>query len=245
MCRIVLPEYIRPIRVSSSTAATSLSCCTLRVQASVSPRSSASRYASGVARNAVPHQIASAPSASAATSPRPSTMPPAAIVLVGAIASATCGTSASVPIRPVWPPASVPCATTASTLAAATRRALRVLPTSPITFIPCACASGTIQPGLPSPDANTGTRSSRITSTCLRKYSCVSGGRSGSFDGSGISNSRFRLSTYIRCSAVISISRSSRLPESAIEEGSSRSTPNGLSVSERTLAIISASSSGV
>ena len=65
--------------------------------------------------NRVPTQIASAPSANDAASPRPSNNPPAATTGTRAeTASTTCGTSAIVATSPVCPPASVPCATTKS-----------------------------------------------------------------------------------------------------------------------------------
>ena len=68
---------------------------------SCSARTIASRYAgaavaSGVAMKRVPTTAPCAPSASAATTPRPSTMPPAATTGIFT-ASTTCGTSASVP----------------------------------------------------------------------------------------------------------------------------------------------------
>src|SRR5439155_19496031 len=67
---------------------------------------------------------AHAPSDSAATTPRASPMPPAAMTGTGAIASTTRGTSTIVATPPAtWPPASAPCAMTASTPASTARRA--------------------------------------------------------------------------------------------------------------------------
>src|SRR5229473_2115470 len=72
-------------------------------------------YASWLATRRVPTQTASAPRASAATTPRPSAMPPAAMTRTGAMASTTAGTSVrTVPVLRLCPPASVPCTTTAS-----------------------------------------------------------------------------------------------------------------------------------
>ena len=64
----------------------------------------------------VPAVFTSAPSANAASMPRPVAMPPAAISGI-VIAARTCGTSAIVAVssRPLCPPASNPSATTAST----------------------------------------------------------------------------------------------------------------------------------
>lgn len=111
--------------------------------------------------------------------------------------------------------------------------------------MPCACASGTIQAGSPNPLAKTGTFSSSVTATCLRKYSCVGGMKYGRCFAFGSLNSRRSSSTNCRCSSGICASKSSWLPLSASDEGTSRSTPNGLSVSDRTVAIMPESSSGL
>ena len=77
----------------------------------------------------VPIHTPSAPSARAAASPRPSTMPPAATTGTWSpTASATWGTSAMVATRPVWPPASVPWATTMSQPAWTAATVWRTLP---------------------------------------------------------------------------------------------------------------------
>src|SRR5947199_213026 len=86
--------------------------------------------ASGVARNRVPRTTPSAPSASAATTPRASAIPPAATTGVGATASTTRGTRTIVATWPAtWPPASTPCATMTSTPARAACRAAATDPT--------------------------------------------------------------------------------------------------------------------
>ena len=75
-----------------------------------------STSASAVAWNRVPMSAPAAPSASAAATPRPSAIPPAASTGVGAARSTTTGTNGSVdrPRRAPCPPASVPCATITS-----------------------------------------------------------------------------------------------------------------------------------
>src|SRR6266849_5812912 len=75
--------------------------------------------ASRVAMKRVPIQTPAAPSASAATNPRPSARPPAATTRRGATASTTAGVSTTPPTRPVWPPPSWPCAMITSTSLAA------------------------------------------------------------------------------------------------------------------------------
>src|ERR1700749_1009228 len=69
---------------------------------------------SGVAQNLVPSTTPWAPSISAAATPRPSVIPPAASTGTGATASTTAGTSGSVDRRLPCPPASVPWATITS-----------------------------------------------------------------------------------------------------------------------------------
>lgn len=75
-----------------------------------------STSASVVAWKRVPIKAPAAPSASAAATPRPSAIPPAARTGVGAARSATSGTNGIVdrPRRAPCPPASVPCATMTS-----------------------------------------------------------------------------------------------------------------------------------
>ena len=79
-------------------------------------RCSGAAFDSSQARNAVPICAAAAPSFSAAATPRPSAMPPAAMTGTFTV-STTCGISASVPVRQSsgsrrnetrWPPASKP-----------------------------------------------------------------------------------------------------------------------------------------
>ena len=77
----------------------------------------------------VPTQMPSAPRLSAAASPRPSKIPPAATTGIAPfIASTIIGTSGIVATRPVWPPASVPCATTTSQPASSARLACSTFP---------------------------------------------------------------------------------------------------------------------
>jgi hypothetical protein len=76
-----------------------------------------------VAQNLVPITAPWAPSISAAATPRPSVIPPAASTGTGATASATAGTSGRVDRRLPCPPASVPWATITSAPAATACRA--------------------------------------------------------------------------------------------------------------------------
>ena len=80
-----------------------------------------------VSRKRVPIATPAAPYASAATRPRPSKNPPAAITGMST-ASTTCGSSSVVATAPVWPPPSPPCTITASTPHAATFSAWRRAP---------------------------------------------------------------------------------------------------------------------
>ena len=83
--------------------------------------------ASGVAQNRVPISAAPAPSISAAASPLPSAMPPAAATGTGDTASTTAGTSGRVARSAPCPPASVPWATTIwAPFAAASRASFSV-----------------------------------------------------------------------------------------------------------------------
>ena len=75
----------------------------------------------------MPIAMPAAPYASAATSPRPSKKPPAAITGMST-ASTTWGSSSVVGTGPVWPPPSPPCTITASTPHAATFSAWRRAP---------------------------------------------------------------------------------------------------------------------
>ena len=73
-------------------------------------------WASGVIKNRVPIQTPAAPIESAAASPLPSKIPPAATTGTRpATASTTWGTSTVVATEPVWPPASPPWAMMKST----------------------------------------------------------------------------------------------------------------------------------
>ena len=81
-----------------------------------------------------------APSASAATRPRPSATPPAASTGTPPAASTTCGTSANVGTVPVWPPESEPCAITTSTPASTAASASAAVSQRWKTIAPAACA---------------------------------------------------------------------------------------------------------
>ncbi len=75
----------------------------------------------------MPIATPAAPHAIAATRPRPSVKPPAAMTGMST-ASTTCGSSSDVGTVPVWPPPSAPCAMTASTPHSATFSACRRAP---------------------------------------------------------------------------------------------------------------------
>ena len=83
----------------------------------------------------MPIAMPAAPYASAATSPRPSKKPPAAITGMST-ASTTCGSSSVVGTGPVWPPPSPPCTITASAPHAATFSAWRRAPIDGTTAMP-------------------------------------------------------------------------------------------------------------
>ncbi len=105
--------------------------------------------------NRVPTHTPSAPSASAAASPRPSTMPPAATTGTRSpTASTTWGTRANVATLPVWPPASVPWATTRSQPASTAAMAWRTFPHMFTTTSPCSWQRSTTSRGTPSPATN-------------------------------------------------------------------------------------------
>ena len=97
--------------IVSSSSASTITCLYM-----------APAWASAEAMKRVPIHAPCAPSASAAASPRPSTIEPAAITGIFT-ASTICGISARPAMRPVCPPASVPCATTASSPPASAERA--------------------------------------------------------------------------------------------------------------------------
>ena len=101
---------------------------------------------SRVATKRVPIRMPAAPSASAATRPRPSAMPPAAMTGTET-ASTICGMRAMLPMAPVsgdaglakvarCPPASLPWATTASQPRATTVRASSAVAIIAITAMP-------------------------------------------------------------------------------------------------------------
>ena len=129
---------------------------------------------SRVATKRVPSRTPLAPRASAATSPRPSTIPTDATTGMET-ASMTWRTSAIVPTQTAssergftqaerCPPASLPWATTMFTPLAATVRASAAVVTIAMTLIPSAWHSRVIaRPGSPSPMDQTAGRSSRIT----------------------------------------------------------------------------------
>ena len=119
-----MPRAGRPVKILVRVVLLSCACFS-------AARCSAEVLASGVSRKAVPICTPAAPSASAATMPRPSPMPPAAITGTFT-ASTTCGTSAIVPAwramssfrnMPRWPPASLPWAMTASQPCPSSQRA--------------------------------------------------------------------------------------------------------------------------
>ena len=83
--------------------------------------------ASTEARKRVPTFAPCPPSTSAAASPRPSAMPPAASTGTGLTASTTWGSSGSVPTAPPAPPASPPWAMMMSTPRRAARSACRTV----------------------------------------------------------------------------------------------------------------------
>src|SRR5215207_2624070 len=70
------------------------------------------------ARKRVPTSAPWAPRASAAATPRPSAIPPAATTGTAPARSTSSGTSTIVPSQPPWPPASPPWATSTSAPAA-------------------------------------------------------------------------------------------------------------------------------
>ena len=85
--------------------------------------------------------IASAPYTSAATRPRPSKKPPAAITGTRpCTASTTCGSRMVVGTEPVWPPPSPPCTSTASTPHSSTFSAWRLAPIDGTTSTPPSCS---------------------------------------------------------------------------------------------------------
>jgi hypothetical protein len=88
-----------------------------------------------VSRNLVPIAIPAAPQASAATSPRPSKNPPAAITGMST-AAASWGMSRLVGTAPTWPPPSPPVAITASMPHPAAFSACRRAPTEAIVTTP-------------------------------------------------------------------------------------------------------------
>ena len=114
--------------------------------------------------NRVPIWMPSAPSAKAASIPRPVAMPPAAISGI-ATACRTWGTSTIVVVssRPLWPPASKPSATTASTPACWLFRANFVLEITCATLHPASCRRAVQVFGLPAEVNTAGTRSSMMT----------------------------------------------------------------------------------
>ena len=100
----------------------------------------------------VPTQMPSAPRDSAAASPRPSKMPPAATTGTRSpTASTIWGTSGRVATCPVWPPASVPWATTRSHPASTARTACSTLPHMLTTTTSWRWQSSTTSVGTPSP----------------------------------------------------------------------------------------------
>ena len=123
----------------------------------------------------MPSWTPAAPSASAATMPRPSMMPPAAIT-GSEMASATCGTRAKVVIAPfigsarkmpLWPPASWPCAITASTPRRSSQAASAGEVAEPSTMQPaCLTAWTTSGAGRPKWKETTRGRASSTTASC-------------------------------------------------------------------------------
>ncbi len=102
----------------------------------------------------MPHCTPSAPSARAASMPRPSAMPPAAMTGMSTAAH-TEGTSAMVVSSPTWPPASVPSATTASAPRRSMRAASAADATTGTTLIPASFHMAMCSAGLPAPVVTT------------------------------------------------------------------------------------------
>ncbi len=102
-----------------------------------------------VARNRVPRQTPSAPSASAAAIPRPSAIPPAATTGTAPATSTTAGTSTIVDTHPAFPPASDPCAMTTSAPAWIAAAAASTSPTVCIQTMPRAWAAAIRSVGTP------------------------------------------------------------------------------------------------
>ncbi len=122
--------------------------------------------ASSLPRNRVPIHAPAAPRLSAAASPRPSAMPPAAATGVGFTASTTAGMSGSVATSlHTCPPASQPCATSTSTPQSTARRASSARATVCRTLAPPACVRSTSGAGSPQKKEITGTPSSRQTAS--------------------------------------------------------------------------------
>src|ERR1035437_8802210 len=103
------------------------------------------------AKKRVPNAAPSAPSASAAASPRPSANPPdASSGRLGPIASRAAGIKASeVVVPPTWPPASNPCTMITSAPASLAATASATEPHCHITFIPAFFTCGTCLAGSP------------------------------------------------------------------------------------------------
>ena len=101
------------------------------------------------ARKRVPTSAPWAPSASAAASPRPSAIPPAAATGIAPARSTTSGTSTIVPTQPPWPPASPPWATTTSAPAASAASAWPRSTTCWIQRMPSAWARATSSSSTP------------------------------------------------------------------------------------------------
>src|SRR6266851_1979485 len=167
--RLARPRAARPENARVTTVESSRAC------------RSAARYgalvpASGQRRKAVPSCAAPAPSARAATTPRPSMMPPAAITGTRT-ASIICGTSAITPMSagfasrsnvPWCPPASAPCAQMASTPASSSARASATVDAVPtVTMFAFLHASSIPRGGMPKVKLKTGTRSSSTTAKAL------------------------------------------------------------------------------
>ncbi len=191
-----------------------------------------------MATKRVPIQTPFAPSARAEARPAPVVIPPAARTGFGATSSTTPGTRAPRAIRPVCPPASVPWAQTMSAPASATFLAARGVPTSEITGIPRSWRCDTQGPGFPSPDAKTGTASSRTICIC-------SSGRTGR-------PSRPSANSPAESARSSSVSTSGRSDggrgsstSPVVWIGRRRSTPKGRSVSSRVRWISRRSRSGV
>ena len=133
----VIPRASRPLNARVSMVPSSWAARIAALWAGGAPLS-------GQAIKAVPNCTPLAPSAAAATIPRPSIIPPDAITGTET-ASAICGTSAIVPTRlsssaamkvPRWAPASLPCATIASAPACSSARASDTVVAVPISLIP-------------------------------------------------------------------------------------------------------------